>query len=31
LIEMEKQRRLREVYEQHKELDIEIEREPGER
>ena len=31
VIEMEKQRRLRRVYEQHKELDIEIEREPAER
>ena len=31
LIEMEKQRRLRNVYDQHKELEIEIEREPAER
>ena len=31
LIEMEKQRRLRNVYEQNKELEIEIEREPAER
>jgi tetratricopeptide (TPR) repeat protein len=30
-IEMEKERRLRQVYEQNKELDIEIEREPAER
>jgi tetratricopeptide (TPR) repeat protein len=30
-IEREKQRRLREVYEQHKELEIEVERDPAER